>query len=151
MKAFAGRLSNSPGDARDCARQEVGGQPNSFRRVDSDLGRGCSHTLVRQWRLRDYSTWILLARTFLKTLSPDGVTDPRSPLFHVKMWKEVENAEKCGKCERMWGNVGKMCKMWDNVEKVEKVRKKWEMWKKSGLRGLVTPCGLEGRQSEVPP
>ena len=54
----------------------------------------------------------------LKTISPDGVTNPRSQLFHVKMWKKVENAEKCGK---MHGNVRKLLKNMRNV------RKMWRM------------------------
>ena len=55
----------------------------------------------------------------LRTLSPDGVTHPRSQLFHVKMWKKVENAES------MWENVWKcgeiVEKCAENVGNVENV------------------------------
>ena len=71
----------------------------------------------------------------LKTLSPDGVTNPQSPLFHVKKWKMwkmrknvikcvnivekcAENVEQmCGNVENV-GNVGKRVTIVENVEKV---------------------------------
>ena len=51
--------------------------------------------------------------------SPDGVTNPRSQLFQVKMWKKVGNVKKNTKmremCEKCGKNSEKMSKMRENV------------------------------------
>ena len=82
--------------------------------------------------------------------SPDGVTNPRSQLFQVKMWKKAENVKNtcknAGNVGKMWKKVGKRGKRAKNVEKVGRNGGNWvkkrKMWKKVGSVGSLLRLDL---------